>query len=168
MSRELPRALLAVALWVVAIGATPMSEPKDECEDLLNTVLPLAEKHLTEHGEFFPFGATLSADGKQAVTMAYDGTDRPPSQPLIELLRDGYRQGARSGKLTATALVYDVLVIPPGTSTKTDAIAVELDHSKGYSLVVFFPYMIKSGQVAIGTAFANAGENAIFGEQIAH
>jgi hypothetical protein len=145
-----------------------MSEPKDECEMLLNAVLPLAEKFLAEHGEFFPFGAALGTDGKQAITMAHDGSDRAPSQPLIELLRDGYRQGARSGRLVATALAYDALVIPPGQSTRTDAIAVELDHRWEYSTVVFVPYVIKSGQVRIGTAFVRAGENAIFGGQVAH
>ena len=119
---------------------------------------------LIAHGEFYPFGANLSSDGKQALTAAHDGDDRPPSQPLIDLLRAGYKEGAKSGRLAATALVYDVLVIPPGSSTKTDAIAVELDHRGGYSVVVFFPYVIKSGQVTFGESFANAGEHAIFGK----
>lgn len=141
-----------------------MSAPKEDCEDLLNAVLPLAQKYLADHGEFFPFGATLSTDGKQAITMAYDGTERPPSQPLIELLQDEFRQGAKGGKLAATALVYDVLVVPPGASAKTDAIAVELDHRENYSVIVFFPYVIKPDQVVLGAAFANSGEHAIFGE----
>jgi hypothetical protein len=139
-----------------------MSTPKSDCERLLAAVLPLAEKFLTEHGEFCPFGATLDTEGRQALAAAHDGTERPPSQSLIELLRDGYREGAKSQRLVATALAYDVLVVPPGGTSKTDAVAVELDHRGDYSVVVFVPYVISAGQVAFGEAFTNAGEHAIF------
>jgi len=164
MPRFLLRSLLALMTCVALMGAVPMTTPKDDCEALLNAVLPLAEKFLNEHGEFYPFGATLGTDGKQALTAAHDGADHTPSQPLIELLRDGYRKGAKSGKLLATALAYDVLVVPPGGSAKVDAVAVELDHRADYSVVVFFPYRVDSGKVEFGSAFVNAGEQAIFGK----
>lgn len=139
-----------------------MSTPQADCEGLLNAVLPLAEKFLGEHGEFYPFGATLDSHGHQALAAAHDGTERPPSQPLIELLRSGYKEGAKAERIVATALAYDVLVVPPGGNSKTDAVAVELDHRDDYSVVVFYPYVIRSGRVEFGAAFANAGERLIF------
>lgn len=139
-----------------------MPSPKEQCETLLDSVLPFAEKMLKEHGEFYPFGATLKRDGTQALAAADNGTDKPASQPLIDLLKSGFRAAAVKGDIVASALAYDVRVTPPGSSTKTDAVAVELDHRDGYSVVVFFPYTVKSGSVVFGDAFANAGANSIF------
>ena len=59
---------------------------------------------------------------------AYDGREVPPPQPLIDLLRDGFRADAATGAIIASAIAYDVRTIPPGTRTKVDAVAVQLDH----------------------------------------
>jgi hypothetical protein len=102
----------------VALLASPMPSPKTQCEGLLDAVLPMATKTLKEHGEFYPFGASLKQDGKVALAMAYGGREKPPSQPLIDILRDGFRADASTRKIIASAVVYDVRVIPPGTSEK--------------------------------------------------
>jgi hypothetical protein len=62
------------------------------------------------------------------------------------------------GKVKATALVCDVRVVLPGTSEKSDAIAVALDHKDKYSVVVMFPYVLHAGKLTIGTPFAQKGE----------
>jgi hypothetical protein len=144
------------------LGASPMPSPKTQCESLLDAVLPMAAKTLKEHGEFYPFGASLKQGGKVALAMAYDGREKPPSQPLIEMLRDGFRADASAHKIIASAIVYDVRVIPPGTSEKIDAVAVELDHRDNYSVIVFFPYTIRDSAVDIREPFANKGEGRIF------
>ena len=38
--------------------------PKEECEELLNALLPFAANQLKKHGEFYPFGAVLTNDGE--------------------------------------------------------------------------------------------------------
>lgn len=38
--------------------------PKAEAEKLMNSAMPLAIKMLKEHGEFYPYGATLTIDGR--------------------------------------------------------------------------------------------------------
>src|SRR3546814_10352091 len=43
--------------------------------------------------------------------------------------------------------VYDARVQPPGTSSKSDAVAIELEHRAGYNVTVYFPYTIKNGAV---------------------
>ena len=50
-----------------------MASPKSECEDLMNEALPLAERMLREHGEFYPYGLTIDATGKIAHAAASDG-----------------------------------------------------------------------------------------------
>jgi len=62
----------------------------------------------------------------------------------------------------ATAIFYDVRVVPPGSDEKTDAIAVALDHQENYSAVVLFPYTLTNSKVQFGEVFAQAGENDIF------
>jgi hypothetical protein len=124
--------------------------------------MPFAEKMLTEHGEFFPFGAAMKPDGEIVYVGAYDGQERPPSQSLIDLLIGAFREHAVTGKYKATAIVYDVLIIPPGHDRKRDAISVALDHCENYSVVVYFPYDRTAGAVTIHAAFANEGEREIF------
>lgn len=156
------RRLLIVLFSVSLMGAAPVPTPKEQCEVMLGTVLQLAEKLLKKHGEFYPFGATMKPDGEIALTAAYDGTDDPPSAQLIELLHDGFRLGAEKGAHIATALAYDVRVVPPGTTEKTDAVSVELDHRDHYSVVVFVPYKIVNGDVEFAAAFANAGKHQVY------
>jgi hypothetical protein len=49
--------------------------PKSECEQLLNALLPFAERMLREHGEFFPYGGTMDGSAEIAFMAAYDGTE---------------------------------------------------------------------------------------------
>jgi hypothetical protein len=150
------------ALMVPLVFLMTSSAPREQCEDLLNEVLPLAEKHLNEHREFYPFGATRSPTGQVTLVMASDGSEHPLSAPLMTLLRDGFRLSAAKREVVATALVYDVGTIPPGSTQKTDAVAIKLDHRDHYSVVVLVPYAIVNGKVRFATAFTNAGKNLIF------
>jgi hypothetical protein len=135
---------------------------KDDCNQLLNAALPFAEQMLRDHGEFFPFGAQMLPDGEIVSVAADDGEHHSRSQNLIDVLQAAFKAGAADGQLLATALVYDVRVVPPGASEKSDAIALNLDHRDSYSVTVFFPYTITDGQPTIGDAFANGGDYSIF------
>lgn len=140
-----------------------MSQAKDDAEILLNAVLPFAEKMLSEHSEFYPYGAAMSPDGQIASVAGYDGRERPPSQDIVEPIRREFRKDARNGKYKATAIVYDVLVNVPGSPERIDAIAVAIDHLENHSTIVFFPYAVTDGAVEFGELFANRGDDSIFG-----
>ncbi len=139
-----------------------MSAPKSECESLMNSALPFAEQMLAKHGEFFPYGQALTADGKVVDVGAYDGREKPPSEDLIRLLKQAFAKGGRSGKYRATALVYDVRVTLPSSGIKSDAIAVSLNHRDNYSVVMFFAYSLQDGKYLPGEVFAQQGENDVF------
>jgi len=144
-------------------GGTAMKTPKEECEELMSAVVPFAEQMLSQHREFHPFGGAMAPDGQIVSVGGHTGDEHPPSQDLIALLEKGFQEGAKMGKYKATALVIDMLVIPPGKDVKQDAIAVRLDHRDGYSVVVLFPYTIgPRGNVAIEPPFATKGEQNIF------
>ena len=136
--------------------------PKDELEELMNSAIPFAQKMLKEHGEFFPYGEAIDSHGKIVAVGAHDGREQPPSTELIRLLTDGLRAGAKSGEYKATAIVYDVRIIPPGSNEKSDAIAINLDHRDGLSIITFLPYKISGKDVIYGEMFAQKGEAKIF------
>jgi len=135
---------------------------KDDCDRLLDATLPFAEQMLRGHGEFLPFGAQMLPDGEIVWAGADDDEDHSRSQNLIDVLQAAFEAGAADGEWIATALVYDVRVVPPGASKKSDAIALNLDHRDDYSVTVFFPYTLVDGEPQIGDAFASVGDYFIF------
>ncbi len=138
------------------------SNPKFDCETLMSAVLPFAERMLQRYGEFFPFGGAMRPDGELVHVAGYDGTEQPPSAEIIHLIKEGFVQAAQKDECKATALVYDAKITLPDSNQKSDAIAIVLNHRDSYSVVVFFPYAIKEGELTIGTAFAQQGEADIF------
>jgi hypothetical protein len=143
--------------------AKPNSDTFKDCYRLLETVMPFAKQTLTRYHEFYPFGATLDSSGQDALTAASTGDEHPDSRTLIDYLRKGYQDGAKSGKLRATALAFDMATVPPGATEKTDAIAVMLNHRDGYSVIFIFPYSFApDGEVQIGEMFSREGANDIF------
>ena len=126
--------------------------------------MPFAEQMLREHHEFFPFGATMDNDGEMANAGGWTGDEQPESAEVIELLEKGLQEGAKNGEYKATALVYDVRIVPPGKQGKQDAIAVACDHRDNYSVVVYFPYSFDAGgELVIEAPFGSAGKGKVFG-----
>jgi len=122
--------------WFVAMtswrdGSSALAQ--DDLDGLLNAVLPLAEDLLGKHGEFFPFGGSVSTDGETSLMGADPGLgDRPSSDEVLAALYDGARSQATSTR--AAAFVADV------RANGSDAVRVELEHHEGTSLVVLLPY----------------------------
>lgn len=151
-----------IVVLVLIKGNVAMSNPKSEVEELMNDGIIFGEQLLEKYGEFFPFGRAMKPDGEIVSVAGYDGDDQPPSQDVINLLKDGYRLAAKNGDYKATALFYDVRVIPPNSENKTDAIAAALDHKGNYSVVVYFPYKLVNSNVEFGEIFAEQGLNDVF------
>ncbi|AYD03445.1 hypothetical protein [Neorhizobium sp. NCHU2750] len=142
-----------------------MSDPKADCETLMTSVLPFAEQMLTTHGEFIPFGGAMRPDGQLVSIAGYDGNEHSKSVDVIALMKGGFVAAAHKGEYKATAVVYDVRVKLPSTEEESDAIAVSLNHSDNYSVIVFLPYKLDTGKLILGTVFAQKGEADIFPTQ---
>jgi hypothetical protein len=128
-----------------------------DLDELLNVALEFAQKMLKEHGEFYPFGASMGADGKIAMDAVSTGEEKPPPQELLGLLAESYAKRANTGELRAAAICVDVRVPPPGSKAKTDAIQVGLGHANGEAVTVFLPYQKGwFGRVRYGNLFASA------------
>src|SRR5687767_1963066 len=94
-------------------GASQQMTSKEECELLMNALVPFAEQQLSKRRYFYPFGGTMSVDGKIAHGASSTDKARPDSQSLIDLLEKGFRDGAKRHVYKATAIVVDVRIIPP-------------------------------------------------------
>lgn len=140
-----------------------MTTPKSECERLMSTLMPFAEKMLNEHRAFHPYGGVIGKTGDISVVGLSEEKQLPDSQALLEAYRRSFVDSAGRGEIRAAAVVYDAKVNHPGRHAKVDAIVIELDHKKDYSAVVAFPYAFnQSGDLVLGNPFASKGEGAIF------
>ena len=140
------------------MGHPPAMNGKKDCERLMNSVLPLAERMLRDYGEFHPYGGYMKPNGEVVHVGAEDEeTEFPKSKDLLYVLRKSFSELAQAGKCEATAIVLDVRVSLPEENRKGNAIQVCLEHRDGYSAEVFFPYEIEDGRVKYGTTFAQEG-----------
>ncbi len=134
-----------------------------DLDRLYDHLVKFAQMMLSRRGEFYPFGAAIKADGQLLDFAATDGTEHPPSQPLIDLLTDDFRFRAASGSIQAAGICFDVLVAADRDAKKRDAIQCRLEHSNGEAVDVFIPYSKDpSGLVRYDDAYASKREREIF------
>lgn len=140
-----------------------LSTPKEDCESLLNAVMPLVQKMLAEYQEFFPCGATMSPTGEIALAMPPGDDKDANTDALLATLEEGFRKQAAEGTARATAVAVDVLMVPPGRTKKQDAVEVRLDHKDNYSMRVLFPYAVSdAGELTLEGPVTVAGSGLMF------
>jgi hypothetical protein len=134
-----------------------------DLDNLLNAMLPFGQEMLQKHGEFFPYGGTVTISGTTTSEAAYDGTEHPPSQKLIAMMTAAFRQKAAAGEIRAAGIFYDVRTIPPGQTEKTDAICASLEHQSGQFVDVYLPYKKDQlGGIHFGQIFATQRQPQFF------
>lgn len=139
-------------------------DARPDLDALLNLLLPHAQDLVRKYGEFYPFGAMMTAEGEATLQAAYDGDEHPSSQDLIDLLVAGMRQAAQAGRIRASAVCLDTRVVPPGQGNKIDAICVRIEHHTGEAAAAYLPYRKGFlGRIRFGELFADRGEREVFG-----
>jgi hypothetical protein len=133
---------------------------KQQLDALFAHLLPFAHQTLEKYGEFFPFGASLGKDGQLRPVMGHTGSDRPPSQELIDLIRSGFQMQRAS--LVAVGTCYDVRIRPRPDAKPQDAICISLEHEDGLTLMVFEPYSKHGTAITYASAFAEPGQARVF------
>jgi hypothetical protein len=140
-----------------------LNTPKEDCESLLNAVMPLVQQMLGQYQEFFPCGATMSPTGEIALAMPAGDDKDPNTDVLLSALEEGFRKQATEGTCRATALAVDVLMVPPGRTKKQDAVEVRLDHRDNYSMRVLFPYAVSdAGELTVEGPVTVSGNGLMF------
>ena len=135
---------------------------KEQCEILLDKLLPFAENQLRKYREFYPFAAVLLMDDSVGLTDCYDGNEHPESKAVLADLIQIHKQLASEGKIKASGIVWNAGVTS-ADGKPSDAIIISLEHKDDYSVIVGEPY--KFGlfkKVTFGSLFAMEGKHDIF------
>ncbi|PQJ55535.1 hypothetical protein BTO01_22950 [Vibrio jasicida] len=138
-----------------------MGKGKEDAQHLFDSVLPFAEKMLAEYGEFYPYGAAMTLTGDVVDVSVFEGNEYPPSSEIIDLLNSAFLKAAANREYRTTAVVYDVRITLP-SGQLSDAIAVNLDHISGYSIVVYLPYKKLNQAIEYGELSVQEGRGATF------
>jgi hypothetical protein len=156
-------AILAISTMAPAAEAGKSMAAKQECEALMNALMPFAEKMLAKDRGFLPFGASMSASGQVAVAMGAPTNEHADANELISTIERGFRDGAKKGQLKAVGIAVDVRIVPPGKLAKQDAVEIRLEHRDGYSVRIIFPYSFaEEGELKVEAPFATAGTGSVF------
>jgi hypothetical protein len=139
-----------------------MAEPTDEIQELLNFLLPYAERMLNEHGEFYPYAAALDTDGELNAVGADVDDERSEVVDVLVALHQGLRERAAEGAIRATGIAADVTLTDPDSGETTDAVQVELDHAEADAVDIFVPYETEPEGIKFGELVATEGREPVF------
>ena len=156
-----------ILFFILVIGSNIYSQgrnmtPKQECEELMNQILPFSEEMLNKYGVFFPYGSVMNNDQSIRPVAYYDGNEQPQSQDVINNLKRIYKEYAIKKEIRASAIIWDAKMKSPVTNELIDAVIVSIEHKENYSVQVVFPYKMINGKVSWGEVFAMKGLNDIF------
>ena len=136
--------------------------PKEQCEVLLDKLLPFAEDQMKKHREFYPFAAVLLPDDSVELTASYDGNEHPESKDVMNDFIQIHKQLASEGTIKASGIAWNASVAS-ADGRPSDAIIVSLEHKDDYSVIVGEPYKIGLfKKVTFGNLFAMEGKHDIF------
>lgn len=113
--------------------------PREECELLMNELLPVATVMLRKNLEFYPFGCVMNADGTLRPIACYEGNDRPRPSDMVAELKKSYHALARRKEIKASGIVWNT-VYREADGTELEAVMVSLEHRDAYSVRMVSPY----------------------------
>jgi hypothetical protein len=141
-----------------------MAEPTEEIQELLNFLLPQAERMLGEQGEFYPYAAAVESDGSiEPVAPGVDNGDPDVGDILVALHKD-LRDQAAEGAIRASGIAADVTLTDPDSGETTDAVQLELDHADADAVDIYVPYVSSSDGVTFGELVAAEGREPVFAD----
>jgi hypothetical protein len=139
-----------------------MAEPTEEIQEVLNFVLPHAERMLNEHGEFYPYAVALEPDGTIEAVAPGIESDDPDVGDVLVALHEGLREQAAEGLIRASGIAADVTLTDPESGETKDAVQVELDHADGDPVDIYVPYESDGDGIKFGELVAAEGRQPVF------
>ena len=146
---------------------TPEDELRQDGEELLNFLVPIAFSRIEADGSFAPFGAVVLTEGgvEPVEATGDDPAEAEPDQVFATIL-EAIRADAEGGKFRTAGLAADVHVVREGDDHRTDAVRVYLERRDGNAMNVFLPYSEgEGGGIVKGEIFAVAAEPRLFVEE---
>jgi hypothetical protein len=138
-----------------------------DLNEIFREALGFAEYMLKLHGEFLPFGVSMRTSGEVAQVHGSVGVEHPASADVVDLLQAEFQREAGKGSIRAAGVCINMLVVPPGEESKTDAICVRLAHVSGETAVVYVPYDLNGQcELVLGATFRSSHVDFRFGPQV--
>ncbi len=119
-----------------------MTTPKAQTEALMNDLVEFAEKMLSTHGEFHPFGGYLNEKNEIVHVGISPKEHWMGDQFRADALVDSFFLLARDISILAFGIATNVSRVD-GVE-ENDAIRIFLEHRSGYCADVFFHYSLES------------------------
>lgn len=136
--------------------------PKEECEELLNALLPFAVNQLKKYGEFYPFGAVMYNNNEISFTAVDNGESHPDSTEMIHRLTELHNEQAKKGEIKASGICWNATVSLE-SGKQSDTIVISLEHRENYSVLVGQPYRIGLfKKLNLDAIFAQNGKHDVF------
>ena len=134
---------------------------QEDLDAIRLTMLDFAGKQIGQHGGFAPFGASISSDGKMALSKA-DSESDDPEERLTGLLQ-GFCEKADSGEIRAAGYCVEMRPEDAAGGTKeVDAIYVCLEDGEPWSRKFVYPLKRTKSGYKLGSATTEDGEAIIF------
>ncbi len=111
----------------------------EELRQLLDYGMSSAKQMLSDHGEFYPFGAMVNREGMLEGVGGDLGREYPSSQELYKFLEGHFRTLRKEKRIVACALVSNVNIPREIDCPLADGIRVHLE-TDGYCRYLYVPY----------------------------
>lgn len=118
-----------------------MPASQEHLDELLLHCMNFARERLAQAGDFYPFGATLLADGELQDAPGYPEGKRPRPHEVYDFLVKALKAGAGEGHFLGVALAANVNIPEQFKPAAPDGIRV-LVETQGYARYVYVPYRI--------------------------
>lgn len=117
-----------------------MAQTDDQIDRLFSFATQFAQELLAESGDFYPFGATISADGTIAgVGGDVGGAEHPQPLDVYRSISDQLVSTAAAGGIVGAALVAQVTVPPELNAPSESGIRVHIE-APGFARFIYVPY----------------------------
>lgn len=118
-----------------------MAVSPEQLDALVTRCIGFARTMLEDAGDFYPFGATLTNDGKLGNVGGYNGEERPNPHEIYTLLGASFAADAAAGRVSAAALAANVNIPAQYLPSSPDGLRVHLE-AEGFSRFIYVPYRI--------------------------
>jgi hypothetical protein len=118
---------------------TLYAELKPHIEAVAAPLIDFAKQCVRDRGDFLPYAAVLTAQGKVELVGAFSGNEPTNAAEILPLLHEGLRAKAQEKALAATGVAESVTITLPG-QPPTKAIKVLFEHRRGLTVALYMPY----------------------------
>ncbi|MBD3410582.1 MAG: hypothetical protein GF419_10315 [Ignavibacteriales bacterium] len=139
-------------------------EPFDEGTRVMITkALELAQLHLLDKGEFYPFGLTLDKEGDLAHFYVNEPEEGTPVGEVYDDMKRRVREKTANDPCKAAAIVSRILIPNDDTDERQTAVRVEVETETGPLHVFGLPYAVDEEKgVDFEDPIAHAQEKELF------